>query len=75
MFQTRGRIHFAFTPDPGGNRAKRLAPRRVPSAPDLFIVSSIWHQSIAFKLAREIGSECSARCAAGDVTSHDEHFE
>jgi hypothetical protein len=38
MFQTRERIHFTIAPDPGGNRAKRPAPRRVPSAPDLSIV-------------------------------------
>jgi hypothetical protein len=41
MFQIRGRIHFAFAPDPGGNRAKRLAPRRVPWTPDSFIVSAV----------------------------------
>jgi hypothetical protein len=29
MFQTRRRIAYAFAADPGGNRAKRLAPRRV----------------------------------------------
>ena len=41
MFQTRGRIHFTIAPDPEGNRAKRLAPRRVPWAPDSSIVSPV----------------------------------
>jgi len=41
MFKIRGRIDFAFSPDPGGNRAKRLAPRRVSWTPDSFIVSAV----------------------------------
>jgi hypothetical protein len=43
---TRKPINLAFMPDPALNRAKRLAPRRVPSAPDSSIVfQSDCHQS------------------------------
>jgi hypothetical protein len=41
MFKTRGRIDFAIAPDPGGNRAKRRAPRRVSWTPDSFIVAAV----------------------------------
>ena len=30
MNHTRGHGHFLVEPDPGANRAKRQAPRRVP---------------------------------------------
>lgn len=60
MFQISGRIDFSVAPDPGGNRSKRLAPRRVSWTPDSFIVSAVLSQSIAFTLARRIGSECQA---------------
>jgi hypothetical protein len=62
MFQTRGRIHFTIPPDPEGNRAKRLAPRRVPWAPDSSIHSPVRFPSFAFTLAP--GSGVSARRAA-----------
>jgi hypothetical protein len=55
MFQTRGRIHFTIAPDPGGNRTKRLAPRRVPSAPDSSIVfQSDCHQSHSRSLPNRV---------------------
>ncbi len=41
VFQNRGCINFTIAPDPGGTRAKRLAPRRVSWTPDSFIVSAV----------------------------------
>jgi len=56
MVQTRGRIQFTFAPDPGGNRAKRLAPRRVPAVPDSSIVSQVGFPAIVFTLAPRTGA-------------------
>ena len=63
MFQIRGRVHFTVAPDPGGNRAKRLAPRRVPAAPDSSIVSPIDLRLIVVRFARQFRSERPTRCA------------